>query len=689
MVSSGILAPPLRFIGDEAQGPWPPSVQTIKKIEALLQVMRTRPLGRTGIVVSEVGFGCWGIGGFVPGASYGSTDDQMSLSALRRALDLGVTFFDTADSYGNGHSEELLGEAFEDKKDRVVIATKAGQAVFGTPPDFSPSNIRQSAEKSLRRLRRDRLDILQLHNPPIDLLKSRPEILGTLEELKSEGKIGTFGLSTKTPAEAVLAIQEFAVPLVQANFNIVDHRALEAGLLDLAARTGTGLIARTPLAFGFLSGTLGAATQFPEGDHRANWPEERKAQWASAGRAFLGRIAERDGQTLAQIALRFCLSYPGVSTIIPGMLKPAEVEENARASGFGPLLPADLESIRESYAGSSFASASVKTPTSPKPRSRVMVTGTTGVLGSAILELAAEWPDCDLVPAPHVDLDLTDAAATKAFVQRHRISSIVHLAAISGGVELTRRYPARILRDNVAMTFSVLDAAVACGVEKVVMTLSSGAYPAQVPQPNVESQLHDGAPHESAYSYAYAKRLIEPAIRAYRAEYGLKVVGLTPSGIFGENDNFNEDDCTWIAGLVRRFCEWSPERGDLVIWGDGSPVREITDAQDMARAFMWALASYNDAATLNIGSGEPRTIREVAFMLAEIVGIPIDRIQFDVTRARGIDRRVTSNAKFVALSGLSYTPLRESLERVTAWYKAALLSNPKAIRRQPRISTAR
>lgn len=330
--------------------------------------MHTRSLGRTGIVVSEVGFGCWGIGGFVPGASYGSTDDRTSIAALDRALDLGVTFFDTADSYGNGHSEELLGEAFERKKDRVVIATKAGQAVFGTPPDFSPSNIRKSVENSLRRLRRERLDILQLHNPTIDLLKSRPEILGTLEDLMREGKIGTFGLSTKTPAEAALAIREFSPPIVQANFNIVDHRALEAGLLDLAAATRTGLIARTPLAFGFLSGKLDAATQFPEGDHRANWPDDRKAQWASAGRAFIGSIADRDGQSLAQIALRFCLSYPGVSTIIPGMLRPAEVEENAKASDFGPLPPDDLDSIRRSYAGSAFASTSVKTPPSPKPQ---------------------------------------------------------------------------------------------------------------------------------------------------------------------------------------------------------------------------------------------------------------------------------------------------------------------------------
>ncbi len=298
-----------------------------------------------------------------------------------------------------------------------------------------------------------------------------------------------------------------------------------------------------------------------------------------------------------------------------------------------------------------------------------MVTGTTGVLGSAILDLADDWPEWELVPAPHDVLDLTDTAATTAFMRAHRISHVLHLAAISGGVELTRRYPARILRENVAMTFSVLEAAVACGLRKVVLTLSSGAYPVNVPQPNVEEQLHGGPPHDSAFSYAYAKRLIDPAIRAYRAEYGLNVIGLIPSGIFGENDNFNQDDCTWIAGLVRRFCEWAPDCGDIVVWGDGSPIREITDARDMARAFIWALAHYEEALPLNIGSGEPQVIRDVAFLLADIAGIPRERVRFDATHARGIDRRVTSNARFVELSGLAYTPLRTSLERVVAWYK--------------------
>lgn len=191
-------------------------------------------------------------------------------------------------------------------------------------------------------------------------------------------------------------------------------------------------------------------------------------------------------------------------------------------------------------------------------RPRLLVTGSTGVLGAAFVALAHEWPEHEFVFVSRRDIDLTDAAAVRGFVGRERIRRIIHLAAISGGIDLGRRYPARILRDNVAMTFAVLDAAVAHRLDKVVLALSSGMYPVDAPQPNVESQLHDGRPHESAYSYAMAKRLMEPAIRAYRAEHALDVVGAVPSGIYGPDDNYNDDDCTWIAGLVRRFCEWTP-----------------------------------------------------------------------------------------------------------------------------------
>ncbi|MBI3505849.1 MAG: NAD-dependent epimerase/dehydratase family protein [Proteobacteria bacterium] len=318
-------------------------------------------------------------------------------------------------------------------------------------------------------------------------------------------------------------------------------------------------------------------------------------------------------------------------------------------------------------------------------RARLLVTGSTGVLGSAFAELAPAFPEHEFVFVAREDLDLTDAPAVRAFVGRERIRRIVHLAAISGGIDLARRFPARILRDNVAMCFAVLDAAVAHRLDKVVLTLSSGMYPAEAPQPNTEDQIHRGLPHETAYSYAMAKRLMEPAIRAYRAEHALDVIGLVPSGIYGPNDNYNADDCTWIAGLVRRFCEWTPAAGDLSIWGDGSPLREITYAPDMARAYMWCLANHSSAELLNVGCGQGNTIKSVALMLAEICGVPVERIRFDPARARGIDKRVTDNTAFVSRSGFRYGDLRTGLEATVAWYRRMLAQNPGAIRRWPRI----
>ena len=327
--------------------------------------MRTRKLGNSGFAVSEIGFGTWGIGGYVAGASYGATDDRQSLAALRKAADLGIDFFDTADAYGDGHAETLLGQAFGAGYDNIVVATKAGHPRFGGPQDFSPAHLRRSVEGSLGRLKRARIDLLQLHNPPIELLQAQPEILACLFDLQRAGKIAAWGLSLKTPAEAKIAIDAFAPVCVQANFNLADQRALDIGLLDRARDAGVAVIARTPLAFGFLSGTLAADATFPEGDHRRNWPAERIRQWAAAGRALAGELAARDGQSLAQIALRFCLSHPAVATAIPGMLGEAEVVQNAAASDLGPLADADVARIRANYAASAFAGTKIETPKTP------------------------------------------------------------------------------------------------------------------------------------------------------------------------------------------------------------------------------------------------------------------------------------------------------------------------------------
>ncbi len=316
--------------------------------------VKSRPLGKTGLSVSEVGFGCWGIGGLVPGASYGETDDNQSLRALARAAEKGITFFDTAPAYGNGHSERLLGTAFGNRAD-VTIATKAGQDQFDWPVDFSAGAIRRGVEASLGRLRRERIDLLQRHNPTIDILKAKPEILGTLDDLKREGKVREVGLSLKAPGEAAAAIKDLGARVVQVNFNLIDHRAIDSGLFDLVATSGAGLIARTPLAFGMLAGEAPATQSFAPGDHRANWAKDRLALWANEGRAMASDIAARDEQPLPQIAIRFCLSWDAVSAVIPGMLSPAEVDENTKASTAGRLAPFDLAKIRNQYAKSALS----------------------------------------------------------------------------------------------------------------------------------------------------------------------------------------------------------------------------------------------------------------------------------------------------------------------------------------------
>jgi aryl-alcohol dehydrogenase-like predicted oxidoreductase len=302
--------------------------------------MKYRKLGATGLQVSEIGFGAWGIGGRTKGqTSYGDTDDAISREAINSAFDRGITFFDTSNVYGDGHSEFLLGEVLEKHRNDVVLATKAGFVRYDRPADFSPANLRGSLEGSLRRLKTEFVDLLQLHNPPIALLRSRPEILATLKALQHEGRIRTFGLSTKSPGEAKASIEEFGIGVVQANFNMLDLRAVDCGLLDLATARGVGVIARTPLCFGFLSGGISPHQDFPIGDHRNGWPRAQIARWCEGADRLHAVISPSDSGTRIQVALRWCLSFPAITTVIPGMLTPREVNENIGASELGPLSP--------------------------------------------------------------------------------------------------------------------------------------------------------------------------------------------------------------------------------------------------------------------------------------------------------------------------------------------------------------
>jgi aryl-alcohol dehydrogenase-like predicted oxidoreductase len=309
--------------------------------------MRYRPLGKTGLQVSEIGFGAWGIGGrTVEQTSYGDTDDRTSLAALDRALERGITFFDTSAAYGNGHSEELIGQAVRGRRSRAVIATKAGYEAWDRAPDFSPSAIVASTERSLARLATDHLDLLQLHNPPLEVVMS-PAVREALTGLVDSGRIRAWGISAKGPDEAMQALRACDVAVIQANFNMMDVRVLTSGLLAEVERLGIGFIARTPLCFGFLSGTIGHDSVFPEGDHRARWPRAQLAHWVDGAADLMAAISASPGEAAAQAALRFCLSFPALSTTIPGIMRPSEADQNAAASLMGPLPRHDVDAVLE------------------------------------------------------------------------------------------------------------------------------------------------------------------------------------------------------------------------------------------------------------------------------------------------------------------------------------------------------
>jgi len=286
-----------------------------------------RKLGRTGLSVSEIGFGAWAIGGNVFGNSYGATDDAESTRAIRRAFGLGCNFFDTADVYGHGHSETLLGAALHDVRDQVFIATKAGGNFYNRDirMDFTPGYLRFAVERSLERLRTDHIDLLQLHNPPINLISAR-DTYEPLEEMKREGLIRFYGVSVHPPEEGVAAVQATMPDTVQIVYNLA-RREAEDTFLPTAQAANVGVIAREPLANGFLAGRYNAASTWERGDIRSRMPRPYVAQLSALGQR-VQELAEQSGMTAAQLALKFVLDRPEIACAVVGMKTVQQVEEN-------------------------------------------------------------------------------------------------------------------------------------------------------------------------------------------------------------------------------------------------------------------------------------------------------------------------------------------------------------------------
>jgi aryl-alcohol dehydrogenase-like predicted oxidoreductase len=298
--------------------------------------VKYRPLGKTGIEVSEIGYGAWGIGG----AQWGGADDDESLQALHRAIDLGLNFIDTALAYGDGRSERLVGRVVRERPETVYVATKVppknrtwpAQAGVPVADVFPADYVRACAERSLGNLGLERIDLLQFHVWSDDWT-DQGDWRDAIDELRSAGKIGFFGVSVNDhqPATAVRLVRSGAVDSVQVIYNVFDQSP-EDELFPACREQGVGVIARVPLDEGGLTGTIEPDTEWPDGDFRAHYfrGDRRREvhERVAAIAADLG-IAQDES---AEIALRFVLSEPTVSAVIPGMRSARNVERNVAVS---------------------------------------------------------------------------------------------------------------------------------------------------------------------------------------------------------------------------------------------------------------------------------------------------------------------------------------------------------------------
>ncbi len=315
--------------------------------------MEKRTLGKSGIEVSALGIGCWAIGGPFHHddnvVGYGQVDDAESIRAIHRALDMGVTFLDTSDAYGCGHSERIIGQALKGKRDQVVIATKFGyvpdeekRVIYGE--NASPPYIRKACEASLRRLQTDHIDLYQFHIHDYGIDRT-PSVRDTLEELVQEGKIRFYGWSTIDPERVRIFAEGEHFVAVQHGLNLLWE---SPGMLEVCEELELASINRGPLGMGFLTGKFASDTTFAENDmrHAWNFGEGRFAEFLKMVEA-LREVLTSDGRSLAQGALGWIWARSEITIPIPGFKTVKQIEENVGALHFGPLSDEQMGQIQE------------------------------------------------------------------------------------------------------------------------------------------------------------------------------------------------------------------------------------------------------------------------------------------------------------------------------------------------------
>lgn len=315
--------------------------------------MKYRAFGKTGAKVSEVGLGCWQLGG----TDWGTLDDARSFEILKAAVDSGVTFFDTADVYGTGRSEELIGRFLKENPAEAYIATKLGRTDDLYPDKYTEAGVRAALEASLKRLQRDSVDLVQLHCVPTEVLR-QGDVFEWLRRLRQEGKIKDFGASVESMEEAFICLEQPDFASLQIIFNIFRQKPIKE-LFPAVREKGVAVIVRLPLASGLLTGKFTKDTEFAITDHR-NFNRDGAA--FNVGETFAGipfdkgvelademKVFVPEGLSMVQMAQRWILDYDEVSVIIPGARNREQASDNALASALPELAPQLHERLSRYY----------------------------------------------------------------------------------------------------------------------------------------------------------------------------------------------------------------------------------------------------------------------------------------------------------------------------------------------------
>ena len=299
---------------------------------------------------------------------------------------------------------------------------------------------------------------------------------------------------------------------------------------------------------------------------------------------------------------------------------------------------------------------------------KLLITGSNGVLGNSFKR------NTNLLSAYSIDFssgrefDLTDAISTKSLFDKVSPDFVIHLAAKSGGIGLSKMHQASLFRDNLLMSINIADNCVRKKVNKTIFTLSVGMYPEDALLPIKEESNLKGPPHPSNTGYAYAKALIEPLIKSYNKEYDQNFIGLVPNGIYGPEDNFDPNHAPMLPTLIRKAYFAKINDTSLDVWGDGTPLRQYTFVDDYVYIYKWCLENYEEEDILNVGTSEECSINSIAKYICDSISIPYSKINYLTDKPKGIFRRPMDNSKLIGLLPFEFTKLSLGIEKTCKWF---------------------